>query len=796
MKSHAPVPQGASAGGARAAVRAAPLAASVRQVVEAPGSEMDPRTRASMERRLGFDFGHVRIHADDRAADAAGQLGAGAFTVGNHIAFGRGGYRPASADGQALLQHELVHVVQQSTADGGFAVGAPGDPFEREADGLASATMLLRPVLRTPGAMLQKAPLPGAVVPLSEPSVLAAIDKVFEAKGIAYATEVTVELSVVDSTGSTITVQRRFDRAFTETGDYVFVEAKGANPNSLTPAQKLVDRLAQEKGATFKVIEAGGKPPGGVRVRSLAFSKGFTGTIKPGSLQHVSGAVGGSTPATATNSMDVLTWRAGMNQKYVDVAPGSTAVRYTKPNTAPVKLPQQDVAKVIPPPRAKVSAPEWMNRPLKPPSRVPPPEEIVTTEPVPPSARLSRAANAAEEVVQATDPVIEAELGAQASQRARAGAGAGALEESMAIPKVRVDAAKPPGGGAAAGEVGAVAESEAAVAARASGLGKAVRIGGSIAVIVGTIVLHKVISDMEQAQAKADMEKIAPQIDAQVGALSSAILDRQLAAPWNPVYIQVSLTESFRVTEAGGSAWTSMTESYVDTKLVSVSIANGSQGTSSSERRGPRHSFAQGEAVGAVYELYRDITYTQACKRLTYDELLTYVNDMIAHAPEDKRDELKAKAAKIKQLKKEAQVRVEKEKKKQEDDLIAKMETLPAPPPQPKPQPLALGPGELAAPSPPAAIGPFNLEPSALKVETERVDYLFVKRNRLIAMLDALDRSDAAAVSAFKDQRNTWGQQLKYLHERLKTEQPTLALRLQELFAWVKGDGHRMWELS
>jgi hypothetical protein len=173
----------------------------------------------------------------------------------------------------------------------------------------------------------------------------------------------------------------RFDRAFTESGEYKFVEAKGVNPDSLTRAQKLVDRFVQEKGATFEVVEVGGKPPGSVRVRSLAFSKGFTGTLKPGALQHVSGAVGGSRPATATNSMDVLTWRAYMNQNRTDVAAGSTAVRYTKPNTAPTYISQQDVAKVTPPQKPKPVGLKGMPRPLKPPTRMPPVEEVVGTRP-------------------------------------------------------------------------------------------------------------------------------------------------------------------------------------------------------------------------------------------------------------------------------------------------------------------------------------------------------------------------------------------------------------------------------
>src|SRR6185312_5745064 len=111
---------------------------------------------------------------------------------------------------------------------------------------------------------------------------------------------------------------------FTESGDFVFLEGKGANPNSLTDAQHAVDKIAQERGGTFEVLEIGGKPPGGARVRSLAFTKGFKGSLKPGAFQHVSGRLGGNPGTTVTNSMGVDTWRASMDAKHPSVDPTST----------------------------------------------------------------------------------------------------------------------------------------------------------------------------------------------------------------------------------------------------------------------------------------------------------------------------------------------------------------------------------------------------------------------------------------------------------------------------------------
>ena len=58
------------------------------------------------------DFGGVRIHTDDSAAQAADTIGARAFTLGNSIWFGRGQYRPTQG-GRHLLAHELAHTIQQ-----------------------------------------------------------------------------------------------------------------------------------------------------------------------------------------------------------------------------------------------------------------------------------------------------------------------------------------------------------------------------------------------------------------------------------------------------------------------------------------------------------------------------------------------------------------------------------------------------------------------------------------------------------------------------------------------------------
>ena len=101
----------------RKAERAEPLyvdMAEVESVVASPGKPLDPETRRYMESHIGFDFGKVRVHTDDRAAKSARGLGAKAYTLGNHVVFSSERYAPKTAVGRRLIAHELTHVVQQS----------------------------------------------------------------------------------------------------------------------------------------------------------------------------------------------------------------------------------------------------------------------------------------------------------------------------------------------------------------------------------------------------------------------------------------------------------------------------------------------------------------------------------------------------------------------------------------------------------------------------------------------------------------------------------------------------------
>lgn len=78
------------------------------------GRSLDADVRRRMESVYGVSFGNVRIHTDTSSAGLARRFNARAFTVGEHVAFGPGEYQPGTIAGDALIAHELAHVVQQS----------------------------------------------------------------------------------------------------------------------------------------------------------------------------------------------------------------------------------------------------------------------------------------------------------------------------------------------------------------------------------------------------------------------------------------------------------------------------------------------------------------------------------------------------------------------------------------------------------------------------------------------------------------------------------------------------------
>src|SRR5258706_1509328 len=67
------------------------------------GQSLDAGVRSRMESAFGETFSGVEVHADSKSAGVSENLNARALTVGQHIAFGTGEYRPGKLLGDALI---------------------------------------------------------------------------------------------------------------------------------------------------------------------------------------------------------------------------------------------------------------------------------------------------------------------------------------------------------------------------------------------------------------------------------------------------------------------------------------------------------------------------------------------------------------------------------------------------------------------------------------------------------------------------------------------------------------------
>jgi hypothetical protein len=129
------------------------------------GRPLESQVLSKMGTAFGTNFSNVRMHTDATAGRLSSALNARAFTVGEHIAFKEGEYQPGTLVGDALLAHELAHVMQQRGSDasplkeenGAIAYGC----LEEEADNAAvGAVVSLWPGLKTGFTKIARNALP------------------------------------------------------------------------------------------------------------------------------------------------------------------------------------------------------------------------------------------------------------------------------------------------------------------------------------------------------------------------------------------------------------------------------------------------------------------------------------------------------------------------------------------------------------------------------------------------------------------------------------------------------------
>jgi len=147
------------------------------------GQSLDPMVASRASEAYGEDLGGVRVHTGATAARLAAEHGARAFTVGTDVAFAAGAYQPNTPHGDALLAHELAHVVQQQGQPGSLqrkrTDGESGDAFEAEADHAASGflarvyggvTNAVRRISRIGSPALQLSTCSGGPTPVPVPA--------------------------------------------------------------------------------------------------------------------------------------------------------------------------------------------------------------------------------------------------------------------------------------------------------------------------------------------------------------------------------------------------------------------------------------------------------------------------------------------------------------------------------------------------------------------------------------------------------------------------------------------------
>jgi len=135
-------------GGANASMA---VPASVQHVLGSAGQPLSDSLQTEMSARFGHDFSGVRVHTEPAANESVQAVGARAYTVGSHIAFGPAQFTTSTVAGQRLLAHELAHVVQQSGASTSVPpelhVTSPDDPSEAEAERVALSVLSDRDVV-------------------------------------------------------------------------------------------------------------------------------------------------------------------------------------------------------------------------------------------------------------------------------------------------------------------------------------------------------------------------------------------------------------------------------------------------------------------------------------------------------------------------------------------------------------------------------------------------------------------------------------------------------------------------
>ncbi|MFO7565921.1 MAG: DUF4157 domain-containing protein [Enhygromyxa sp.] len=101
-----------AAAGTRGGPATSMFSSDLRERQRLGGQRLSASLRGFFEPRFAAGLGQVRLHTDAPAGALAQRINARAFTVGQHIFFAPGEYRPRTEAGLRLMAHELAHTLQ------------------------------------------------------------------------------------------------------------------------------------------------------------------------------------------------------------------------------------------------------------------------------------------------------------------------------------------------------------------------------------------------------------------------------------------------------------------------------------------------------------------------------------------------------------------------------------------------------------------------------------------------------------------------------------------------------------
>jgi hypothetical protein len=130
------------------------------------GQALPGPTRVFFEERFGRDFGDVRVHSGQNAAQLTNDINAHAFTHGSHVWLGSG----IRSEPSHTMAHELAHVLQQSGSESATATAS--DVVQRLAPYWEPASWSgpqehreILPKMSEQGGVFAEAPVPNARKP-------------------------------------------------------------------------------------------------------------------------------------------------------------------------------------------------------------------------------------------------------------------------------------------------------------------------------------------------------------------------------------------------------------------------------------------------------------------------------------------------------------------------------------------------------------------------------------------------------------------------------------------------------